>query len=936
MANTLHDNIVVKSKLETVTKIEGQPALEKKVCDLATQVVARQEDDKHVAGRGTTKSTALKNTILDAYQLKHGPKNGKPIITTKTGEPTQSSTIIPSISNLVTAPIMRPNIRRVYRVKDLDIYNVLVIALRHQGILKRVYDYAIEEEDYRSMCLVSKRFAKVTIETKRLLSVDFTPLRHPRIGYANQTEVSLERVDMMAAAMIHYGLNPGMLVRYLGGEYTGAYRDIKMLKEKLMPHVPVDDMSQIMRILTSGCPADFALEESAASKALMIKRGNQKNFVMNEEKVRKTVNKEDRFSHLIPLPPWILDCSPYCRHNSQGIIIKAGKNDRVVWDASTKFAYDDLVLNEHTPTDDEAPITFGITKMQFYIWVYNMRISFPDTVILAAMADVKACFRFPRIHPDLTGAFGFLADAFYCLATAMVFGSVTSASSWEPFRRAIETMTTVYFPQKDLVQKHKKYLDMLIWDSSCSKEKDFVTAKPCPLNPGILDEQGKMKPLRALMYVDDALMAAPGRKHMEQLLAAAIEAIFTVMGLPDTEVRQCSLAMDKWVGHVVGESQIMLGIDMNFSQLDVGVSDQYRKECIDLIDISWPKSRVMFTAKCASKLLGKLARLSEGANWVFHLMSHIYASVGFALQENRKFLAQSSHRFQNLAHKIQMRDFKHSDNPAKELHFALKEAARMVHKAPLRYRINKTMKDELDFIRQALAFGSDIPWRTKLGLIIPRIPLWQQFGDASLLAGGGFSIDLRFIWQLYFPDKVVQRTLLHNRDGRNGQLISINVLEFVVVVISYAAAYTAVTTEQVTDDPCPIVLNVTDNMSALNWTMHACKKSAIGRRLARFFCGLLIGSPLGINSKWISTKQNTIADEISRLKRNSCPDTSNNLPTFAYTSLKQKFKELKVCRSFQPSQELLSMIWDILLTEKLPCPRAIMQLRQNGLGKLIS
>jgi len=62
------------------------------------------------------------------------------------------------------------------------------------------------------------------------------------------------------------------------------------------------------------------------------------------------------------------------------------KNDRVVWDASTKFAYDDLVLNEHTPTDDEARITFGITKMQFYIWVYNMRISFPDTVILAAMA----------------------------------------------------------------------------------------------------------------------------------------------------------------------------------------------------------------------------------------------------------------------------------------------------------------------------------------------------------------------------------------------------------------------------------------------------------------------------------------------------------------------------------------------------------------------
>jgi len=73
----------------------------------------------------------------------------------------------------------------------------------------------------------------------------------------------------------------------------------------------------------------------------------------------------------------------------------------------------------------------------------------------------------------------------------------------------------------------------------------------------------------------------------------------------------------------------------------------------------------MFTAKCASKLLRKLARLSEGANWVFHFIPHIYASVGLALQENTKFLEHFSHCFQALAHKIKMRDFKNSDNSAK-------------------------------------------------------------------------------------------------------------------------------------------------------------------------------------------------------------------------------------------------------------------------------
>ena len=106
---------------------------------------------------------------------------------------------------------------------------------------------------------------------------------------------------------------------------------------------------------------------------------------------------------------------------------------------------------------------------------------------------------------------------------------------------------------------------------------------------------------------------------------------------------------------------------------------------------------------------GKEGPSQQRSKLGFHLMSHVYASVGFALQENKKFLEHSSHRFQALAHKIQMRDFKHSDNPANELHFALKEAARMVHKTLLRYRINKTVKDELEFIHQALAFESDIP-----------------------------------------------------------------------------------------------------------------------------------------------------------------------------------------------------------------------------------
>ncbi len=41
------------------------------------------------------------------------------------------------------------------------------------------------------------------------------------------------------------------------------------------------------------------------------------------------------------------------------------------------------------------------------------------------------------------------------LATAMVFGSTVSASSWEAFRQAIEALTKVFANRPDLVVKHK-------------------------------------------------------------------------------------------------------------------------------------------------------------------------------------------------------------------------------------------------------------------------------------------------------------------------------------------------------------------------------------------------------------------------------------------------------------------------------------------------
>ena len=151
------------------------------------------------------------------------------------------------------------------------------------------------------------------------------------------------------------------------------------------------------------------------------------------EVVTKTMNKEEKNSHLIPVKLWALLCSPYARSTAQGMQIKPGKNPRIIWDGSTKTSPDQIVLNKQTSTEFEAIVDFGTAKMKLLTSIYNWRISFPKETIYVALADITACFCFPRIAADLTGAFGFVADGMYFVVTSHVFGSNTSCSSWEPF-----------------------------------------------------------------------------------------------------------------------------------------------------------------------------------------------------------------------------------------------------------------------------------------------------------------------------------------------------------------------------------------------------------------------------------------------------------------------------------------------------------------------
>ena len=167
-------------------------------------------------------TTKTKNSILAQYETTYGKgtvanSQGKNLPLLHLHNHLQ---LVPSRGEIAKQATMKPSLKRQYRVEDLDLSNVLAIVMRVMG-------HKLNATDYSNLSLVSKKFQVIVPEFLRLLALDFTPLFEPRYDYRKQKEISKQRVDMAGALLVHFGLEPGIAVRCLGLEYTGANRDVE-------------------------------------------------------------------------------------------------------------------------------------------------------------------------------------------------------------------------------------------------------------------------------------------------------------------------------------------------------------------------------------------------------------------------------------------------------------------------------------------------------------------------------------------------------------------------------------------------------------------------------------------------------------------------------------------------------------------------------------
>jgi len=166
-------------------------------------------------------------------------------------------------------------------------------------------------------------------------------------------------------------------------------------------------------------------------------------------------------------------------------------------------------------------------------------------------------------------------------------------------------------------------------------------------------------------------------------------------------------------------------------------------------------------------------------------------------------------------------------------------------------------------------------------------------------------------------------TIKYLRKG-DKSLISINLLEYAAMIISLAGAILVWESLPTNSRPChPVCLLWTDSTSAASWTKRvAGLKGPQGKALARIFAHLLMFSDVGVNAEHLSGDLNVIADFLSHIRE------QDDFSQFSYLSLVQKFPQLKDCRRFHPSRELLSLIFSALSTGSPNIPTTRVKLGQ--------
>jgi hypothetical protein len=537
-----------------------------------------------------------------------------------------------------------------------------------------------------------------------------------------------------------------------------------------------------------------------------------------------------------------------------------------------------------------------------------MRISYPHEEIYPIDNDMSSGFRHVKYNPNLVAMHSYIVYGILYMSTGQTFGDTGSPGNFDAIPLARQQVAMHLWHQEDIIADAEQYtpaIEIAPAPQSAAIAL-FTLANPDSQNPGVFDEGGSRLPPTYDHHVDDLMCAEIG-ELLPRTIAASIKSLYEVLGYP-TKYTPDPLSRDKFEA-LHTHRRKLVGWITDTRTLQVVLPD-YKRERIIALLIQWINND-KFTLKEAAELHGTLNDIAFAHRW-----GKMYFII---LQQTfRNMLAQ---RYWQVCsyHKRQ----KSKPRVAKLLPHELqhrvdaliaREQSRILWNPKYVIAISEALRTELKILYTYLEDRTN-EWAISIGHLIDRDPQFGFTGDASQKAGGAYSHELQMWWDAIWPQRYFLGCKL---PPKHKSFLHINLLEFVVVIISVAAATTwledastsIVSHRDLQIPAIPVCKLITDNDTVRSWVHKVCSRSEKGQRLVQIYAEMLPRSQCAFPIDHLAGKLNILADYISRPSETNLSCTSRHEQIFLTDA------RIKSYDYFQVSPELLSLLdWALFSDE---------------------
>lgn len=734
-------------------------------------------------------------------------------------------------------------------------------------------------------------------------------LRSPRSSESLLGPVSRRRAWDMTLSLIRHQFNYGDFIRSMRNLYTYQRRDwdqIWSVVEAIehapqIPGYPPINTDRAFRICTQGVPlaGDYSCSYDAVAARNLYNNHPTLSADGAIDLVRKKFRDEEKGSFIIAFPRWVF-------HFVFGVFLlpltfvmpkHADDAGRICPDGTNQVptapnVFDDGAPNFFIPPpgtpnrDEENPaVYYGTAFLRALTWIFNLRIDHPSDDILQLADDISKAFHRILYLPSMMVVFAYVFEDYWCVPTGQIFGGRSTGSYYMEVGELRAWMSNNLFftgartPLTDTIQ---------LTPPPTNRERSrFRQATRDALNPGASALRTDPRQSLHSSFVDDT-HSADIRSRVIAAITQSVCAAFVLFGFsgedPWLNAKPPPINADKW--HPLASTLlIFLGYLIDTRSLTIAWPLQKRKRLGALLD----QALALRTPTLPGLLLARLLGLLRNGG----LCTQIGNWASIRLQHTLNDAVRSAHhgRLSWLIKKFPKRYWRTCSVPYYDY-----------------------LRGDLRFLRSILDLDQELSahWTRRIGLVIPRIPMYTAIGDASYEGIGAWIPAFHLMWRLSkwdlislgFPMILFSEPSIYDPEDA----LHINVLEFLVIIIN--VWFVLVTCKKI--DPTGIrdhiALFLGDNTSSLSWLAHAARtKRPMVRRLARFLQALLTYSffPLSYTQKHLPGIENGPADTLSRF----------SLAASWASAMNAHPLELAPLTAFQVPRKLLSTLLVVIQKE---------------------